>query len=120
MGVHSLPLQSFKVLTVKYRSLMENLVLPVTLKGIDELSQEYLEKYCRHYVKKRFNSFLSSFKPTGKVSVQESSETELKRYLRQLSPDSLEAAAQFCSELAATEPEIVELYEATVLLPCYR
>lgn len=39
---------------------MENIVLPMTAKPMRQLMQSYMEKNLRHYIKKRYQSFIDS------------------------------------------------------------
>jgi len=48
-----------EVLEEDYR-VMEQIMLPSTMKKITELKQEYIEKYLRHYVKSRLTKYLKS------------------------------------------------------------
>ena len=48
-----------EVLEEDYR-VMEQIMLPSTMKKITELKQEYIEKYLRHYVKNRLTKYLKS------------------------------------------------------------
>lgn len=88
-------------------------MLPMTLKEIEKISQEYMEKYCRHTIQKRYSEYtVPNVKPN--IVQGQLKDSNLERYLKQLNPDAEKTSAIFYSELVCTEPGLVELYETTV------
>lgn len=51
-------LEQFKIALEKDCEKMEKIVLPLTVKGIKQLMQNYMEKNLRNHIKKRYNSFM--------------------------------------------------------------
>jgi hypothetical protein len=92
---------------------MKDLLLPMTLREIEALSQKYMEKYCHHTIQKKYSAFVSTrIKPSTVHS--QLKESNLERYVKQLNPDAI--GTSFYSHLVCTEPALVELYEHTVSL----
>jgi len=113
VGANSLGLCSFKPFAEYYQKAMKDIILPMTLREIEVLSNKYLEKHCRHEIQKRYTTFAPTCTKPSTINSQ-LKESNLERYLKQLNPDALETSASFYYHLVSTEPSFVELYEFTV------
>lgn len=110
--LNSLPVTFLKPFATYYEDVMKGVVLPMTFKQLQSLSQQHTEKHCRLFVQQHYSAFAST--PTQCAEQKQPGESNLERYLKQLHPEAGELAAAFCSHLARAEPGFVALYEATV------
>lgn len=92
---------------------MREVVLPMTLKEIEIIGQECMEKYCRYAIQKRYSEYIVPRIKTNTIKGR-LKDSNLERYLKQLNPNAEETLVSFYSELVCTEPNLVELYETTV------
>ena len=57
-----LQIEVYKETIDKDFEMMSRTVLPITLKEMSQLRQSYMEKYLRHYIKRRFDQFIKKTK----------------------------------------------------------
>ena len=67
-AVKVLPILSYKELVEQDKDVMGAVVLPMSMKGIEELQQNYMTKYLRHYVAKRFLQYCDADKTQEMVA----------------------------------------------------
>lgn len=94
---------------------MNCIVLPMTLKNINVLNQQYLESYCRLSVSKEYVMFLSNFNSSYLISSSVPLEqTNLVRYIKQIDKYIPESLVPFISYLNNSDPELISTYEFIV------
>jgi len=119
IAVASLSLPDFRKFIEIDKNAMNEALLPVTMKQISEIAQEYLGKYCRNYVERRFRSYITSGSiPDKNLSYTlPHSESTLKRFIKQLSqeiPKGPDFIDSFYSHFTDSESNIASLYEELV------
>ena len=111
-----MPILSFKSFLEQDVNAMREIVLPMTLKGIHACGQEYMEKFCRHYVQKRFNAYMASHSGT-QTERSIGSEAPLNRFVNELAaeaPNGKLHSENFCHSFRASEEAVALLYDNTV------
>lgn len=100
---------------------MEKIVLPCTLKEIHQLKQAYIEKYFRHYIKKRLTQFIKDQKNLSPVKenedAMEEGESEVFRFVKQLTSeyeDAEKITKVFYKHFCSSESAVVAMYEEVV------
>ena len=109
----AISLSVFQSSITNYKSIMGRIILPMTLRGIENISQQSLESYCRGIIRKEYSLFSANqiTQPSNNLNPPLLT-TNIYKYIKPLSPEFGES---FLFYLNKSEPELIEFYEHTVI-----
>eukprot|EP00826_Nyctotherus_ovalis_P018455 TRINITY_DN1552_c0_g1_i17.p1 TRINITY_DN1552_c0_g1~~TRINITY_DN1552_c0_g1_i17.p1 ORF type:complete len:341 (-),score=108.51 TRINITY_DN1552_c0_g1_i17:46-1068(-) len=95
--------------------MLENIVLPCTLKEVCQLKQNHMEKYFRYYIQRRLSQFKKEQRNAEEADVdREEAESGVFRYIKQLvsgDENAERTAKQFYRHFSSAESAVLGMYE---------